>query len=86
MSTTRSSFEPSEDAWGDAFGIAVKETGLEEIPETCPWSTEQILDSDWLLNRPRATPPDYANHTASHPRQRLAAAVAKPPADDCHSP
>jgi hypothetical protein len=36
------------DAWGDAVAIALNETGLEDLPETCPWTTGQILDPDWL--------------------------------------
>ncbi|WP_058554955.1 DUF29 domain-containing protein [Thiohalocapsa sp. ML1] len=36
------------DAWADAFGLAFKETGLDDLPESCPWPTEQILNPDWL--------------------------------------
>lgn len=36
------------DAWDDAFATAFADTGLEGLPETCPWTTEQILDPDWL--------------------------------------
>ncbi len=34
--------------WADALSAATAETGLEDLPEPCPWSTEQILDPDWL--------------------------------------
>lgn len=36
------------DAWDDAIDQATAETGLEALPETCPWSTEQILGEPWL--------------------------------------
>jgi hypothetical protein len=35
-------------AWGDAVTAAIKETGLDAFPETCPWSVDQILDSGFL--------------------------------------
>jgi hypothetical protein len=34
--------------WGDATRIATNETGLQDFPETCPWSVDQILDPDFL--------------------------------------
>ncbi|MSP27471.1 MAG: DUF29 domain-containing protein [Methylococcales bacterium] len=34
--------------WSDALTIAIKETGLELFPETCPWAVEDILNQDWL--------------------------------------
>jgi hypothetical protein len=35
------------DAWSDGRDLAIRETGLDNLPEDCPWSTAQILDSDW---------------------------------------
>ena len=34
--------------WADAITIAIKETGIEDFPETCPWTIENILAHDWL--------------------------------------
>jgi len=34
--------------WADAVILAIKETGIEDFPETCPWAFENILDQDWL--------------------------------------
>jgi hypothetical protein len=34
--------------WGDAVILAAKETGIEDLPETCIWSMEQILDNNFL--------------------------------------
>ncbi len=31
--------------WGDAVYQAEKETGLKDLPATCPWSPEQIMDA-----------------------------------------
>lgn len=36
------------DAWSDGRDLAVRETGLSDLPQNCPWSTETILTSDWL--------------------------------------
>jgi hypothetical protein len=30
--------------WGDALTQAIKETGIENFPASCPWTVEQILD------------------------------------------
>lgn len=30
--------------WSDAISKAAEETGLDTFPETCPWTTEQILN------------------------------------------
>jgi hypothetical protein len=35
-------------AWGDAVTAAIKETGLDTFPETCPWSVGNLLDLDFL--------------------------------------
>ncbi len=39
-----------EDAWADARYDTEKETGIgfDKFPETCPWSSEQILADDWF--------------------------------------
>lgn len=34
--------------WGDALYQATQETGLENFPETCPWTLEAILAEGWL--------------------------------------
>ncbi len=36
------------DAWADGVQAAANETGLEVFPDDCPWTTEQVLDPDWL--------------------------------------
>jgi hypothetical protein len=37
-----------EDAWGDAISITINETGMDNFPETCPWTIENILSETWL--------------------------------------
>jgi hypothetical protein len=37
-----------DDAWADGVYAAGRETGIENFPEQRPWTTEQILDDDWL--------------------------------------
>ena len=37
-----------EIVWGDAVYQASKETGLDNFPETCPWSIENILADGWM--------------------------------------
>ncbi len=37
-----------EGVWDDATAQAAEETGLASFPETCPWSTAEILDQEWL--------------------------------------
>jgi hypothetical protein len=34
--------------WSDAVAAASSETGLADFPEICPWSTGQVLRTDWL--------------------------------------
>ena len=34
--------------WADAVTIAIKETAIENFPETCPWTVENILSQNWL--------------------------------------
>lgn len=46
------------DAWDDAVVDASKETGMSdsEFPETCPWSTEEVMDHSFFpgeSNTPR---------------------------------
>jgi len=36
------------DAWGDAVTSTFAEPGLGDLPESCPWSTAQVLDADRL--------------------------------------
>ncbi|QGU32424.1 DUF29 domain-containing protein [Thermochromatium tepidum] len=36
------------DAWSDGRDLAVRETGLSDLPLDCPWPLETMLDSDWL--------------------------------------
>lgn len=35
-------------AWGDAVTKATEETGLQDLPDICPWSQDEILDPDYL--------------------------------------
>jgi len=37
-----------ESVWSDAVTIAVKETGLENFPEICPWAIEDIFSQNWI--------------------------------------
>jgi hypothetical protein len=37
-----------DSVWADAVTIAIKETGLEDFPETCPWLIEDVLLQNWL--------------------------------------
>ncbi|HLC17159.1 MAG TPA: DUF29 domain-containing protein [Thermodesulfovibrionia bacterium] len=32
----------------DAVTIAIKDTGIENFPETCPWTIENVLSHNWL--------------------------------------
>lgn len=34
--------------WADAVTIAIRETGIENFPETCPWTIDNILSHYWL--------------------------------------
>lgn len=40
--------EWQEAIWADALVIAERETGLDDFPETSPWTIENTLSSDWL--------------------------------------
>ena len=35
------------DAFSDAVGLASEQTGIQEFPETCPWTIQQILDPNF---------------------------------------
>lgn len=35
-------------AWGDAVYRAEQETDLKDLPPTCPWSADQIMDAGFL--------------------------------------
>ena len=39
--------------WEDATVQAAQETGLPSFPDHCPWTVEQVLDSDWQPPIPR---------------------------------
>lgn len=34
--------------WSDAVAKASEETGLDDFPESCPWTIDAILDPAWL--------------------------------------
>ena len=36
-----------QDAWSDAKAKAFEETSIEDFPEMCPWSIDQILNPDF---------------------------------------
>ena len=36
------------DAWGDAVAMATAETGLDILPDACPWDLGEIQDPNWL--------------------------------------
>jgi Domain of unknown function DUF29 len=35
-------------SYQDAVRVAVRETGLDQFPDTCPFTIEQILNPDWF--------------------------------------
>ncbi len=37
-----------EGAWDDAVALAMKETGISNFPEFCPWSMDEVLTESWL--------------------------------------
>jgi hypothetical protein len=37
-----------EGTWDNAIGKAIEETGLEDFPESCPWSMEQVLSVEFF--------------------------------------
>ncbi|TVQ93798.1 MAG: DUF29 domain-containing protein [Chromatiaceae bacterium] len=36
------------DAWNDGRDLALREPGLSELPQACPWTLERIINPDWL--------------------------------------
>lgn len=34
--------------WDDAVALAIKETQLDTFPESCPWTTQDFLEENWL--------------------------------------
>lgn len=36
------------DTWADAVTQATSETGIDTLPEACPWATAEILGEGWL--------------------------------------
>ncbi|TAN71852.1 MAG: DUF29 domain-containing protein [Methylobacter sp.] len=41
-----------EIVWGDAVYQASKETGLDDFPETRPWSIADVLSAEWMPTLP----------------------------------
>jgi hypothetical protein len=39
-------------AYADGRQIATMETGLGDLPETCPWTIEQLLSREFMPDRP----------------------------------
>ncbi|MBS4068164.1 MAG: DUF29 domain-containing protein [Sulfurimonas sp.] len=37
-----------EEMWLDGVELALKETGLEEFPESCIWTIDQVMDDTYL--------------------------------------
>ena len=37
-----------EGVWSDAITLAIKETGIGDFPDCCPWVMTDILSPDWL--------------------------------------
>lgn len=35
-------------AWRGALSKAAEETGRSDFPATCPWTTQEVLNQDWL--------------------------------------
>jgi hypothetical protein len=48
LKTKLADSEWQDAVWADAVILAIKETGIANFPETCPWTFEHILDSDWM--------------------------------------
>lgn len=38
----------SEGVWGDAVTLTIGETGLDALPEACPWTLSDVLADGWL--------------------------------------
>lgn len=37
-----------DNVWADAVAQATSETGIDTLPEVCPWTASEILDPAWL--------------------------------------
>ena len=37
-----------EGVWADTITLAIKETGIDDLPESCPWTMDDVLTADWL--------------------------------------
>lgn len=48
LSTSLSDPDWLEGTWDDAVGKAIEETGLDDFPESCPWSMDQVLSVELL--------------------------------------
>ena len=43
--------EWADEMWSDGESIALRETGLDDFPETCPWNLDnEVFWFDWLTN------------------------------------
>lgn len=42
------SSEWQDAVWADAVIIAIRKTGIDNFPETCPWTIDNILSHNWL--------------------------------------
>jgi len=36
-----------DSAWSDAVILAIKETGLESFPKTCPWTMDEVINGSF---------------------------------------
>jgi Domain of unknown function DUF29 len=34
--------------WADAVILAIRETGISDFSDSCPWSMDDVLSVDWL--------------------------------------
>jgi Domain of unknown function DUF29 len=48
LKASLSDFDWWAGAWDDAVDTASKETGLNNFPEVCPWTREQVLSVDFF--------------------------------------
>ncbi len=48
LSASLSDSDWLEGTWDDAVGKAIEETGLDDFPENCPWSMDQVLSVEFL--------------------------------------
>jgi hypothetical protein len=48
LKTKLSNAEWFDAVWADGLAFAIKETGLANFPELCPWTIEEILKPDWF--------------------------------------